>query len=86
MTITWTLRHKLAVEYHIFAAPQLQEAIRVKVGITIPLRELERLLGDAPPAYARVRTLQAICNTLGCAFSDFCSVTPDGTAPPHGSA
>jgi DNA-binding Xre family transcriptional regulator len=86
MTITWTLRHKLAVEHHIFAAPQLQEAIRARVGITIPLRELERLMGNTPPAYARVRTLQAICNTLGCALSDFCSVTPDPTSPPPDSA
>lgn len=86
MTITWMLRHKLAVERHIFAAPQLQELIREKVGITIPLRELEPLMGNDPPAYARVRTLQAICNALECALSDFCSVTPDRTpSSPEGA-
>jgi len=81
MTIAWTLRHKLAVEYHIFAASQLQEFLREKVGITIPLSELEQMMGNDPPAYAKIRTLQAICNTLECSFSDFCSVTPDCTSP-----
>jgi DNA-binding Xre family transcriptional regulator len=81
MTIIWTLRHKLAVEHSIFAASQLQEVIREKVGITIPLRELERLMGNDPPAYAKIRTLQAICDALECAFSDFCSVTPDTRSP-----
>jgi DNA-binding Xre family transcriptional regulator len=86
MTIAWTLRHKLAVEHHIFAASQLQEFLREKVGITIPLRELERLIGNDPPAYARIRTLQAICDALECSFSDFCNVTPDRTSPSPDSA
>jgi DNA-binding Xre family transcriptional regulator len=81
MTIIWTLRHKLAVEYSIFAAAQLQEAIREKVGITIPLREVEQLMGNDPPAYAKIRTLQAICDTLECNLSDFCNVTTDTRSP-----
>lgn len=86
MTIRWTLRHKLAVEHHIFAAPQLRDLIREKAGTTILLPELEQLMDNDPPAEARVSTLQAICNTLGCTLSAFCDITADRTPASPDSA
>jgi DNA-binding Xre family transcriptional regulator len=77
MPIEWTLRRRLAVQHGIFSAVQLQTLMNERTGVNLPLRTLGDLLGDTPPASIPIDTLQALCDTLECNFSDFCRIYPD---------
>ena len=76
MPVRWNLKRWLAVERNIYRPSQLRTLLLRKTGLEISLQAVSTLVNETPGAL-RLRTMQALCNTLDCKLSDFCEIYPD---------
>lgn len=75
MPIQWTLKKWLATERDIYRPSELQILLREKAGVKLSLQAVSALVNSTPKAL-RLRTMEALCDTLDCKLSDFCQVLP----------
>ena len=79
MGLIWTLKKTMVLRRDLYRPSDLRAALAEHAGVRLSLPAVGSLINKQPEAL-RLRTIQAICNTLNCRLSDFCEVEPDGFA------
>ena len=77
MSLIWSLQRELYTRKNLFRPVDLQ-ALLIEQGLKLSRPAVGSLVNETPDA-VRLRTMQAICNALGCRLSDFCIMEPDAT-------
>jgi DNA-binding Xre family transcriptional regulator len=75
MSFHWNLRRELFLRKNVHRAVDLQ-ALLSEHGLPRSLPAVCALL-KRPPESLPLRTMQVICNALGCNLNDFCVMEPD---------
>ena len=79
MSMIWSLKKTMVLRNGLYRPADLREALVECLGVQLSLTSVSALVNRQPRAL-RVRTMQAICNTLNCRLSDFCEIEPDDFA------
>src|SRR5260370_22993116 len=79
MSLIWSLKKTMVLRNGLYRPADLREALVECLGVQLSLTSVSALVNRQPRAL-RVRTMQAICNTLNCRLSDFCEIEPDAFA------
>lgn len=75
MPVKWTLKKWLVVEHDIYRPSELRDRILERTGVVLSHQAVSDLL-KGPPKLLRLSTMEVLCTTFQCTFSDFCQVVP----------
>lgn len=79
MAFIWNLRRWLASEHNIYRPTELRTVLAERAGYHLTVQAVSTLMKERPREL-RLRTIEAICQSLNCKLSDFCEVSPDAQA------
>ena len=76
MSFHWNLRRELLLRKNVHRAVDLQALLR-EHGLPLSLPTVCALVKQPPEFFLPLKTMQIVCNALGCNLNDFCVMEPD---------